>query len=116
MSEIEDRYSALKLELHRDTAIHSNPNMWLRHRAYKEIVALGQAVVSCILSDLKKSLETGRHEDYPGWWVMYALPDITGDRIPVGGKEVVVEGGFAKVSVDDVSRWWVEWGRQRNLL
>jgi len=115
MNGIADQYAALKLELHRDTAFHSNPNMWLRHRAYKDIVSLGHAVVPLILADLKKNLETDAHEDYPGWWVMYALPEITGDRIPVGGEEVKHEDGFFKVTVDAVSRWWVEWGLKKGL-
>ncbi len=110
------QYEALKQEIHRDTWMHSNPNMWKRHRAYKDIVAMGDEVVPLILADLEESLKTKKHEDYPGWWVMDALPEITGDRIPVGGKEVIIEGGFAKVSVDDVSRWWVEWGRKKGLV
>lgn len=109
MANVEELYNRLKAELQRDTAFHSNPHFWLEHRAYKAIVTLGVEVVPFIVADLKKSLETGKHEDYPGWWVMYALPDITGVRIKVGGPEVKHEGGFAKVSVDDVSRFWVNW-------
>ncbi len=72
-------------------------------------------VVPLIVGDLEKSLETGEHEDYPGWWAMYALPEITGTRIKVGGPEVKCEDGFAKVSVDDVSRFWVNWLKERKV-
>jgi hypothetical protein len=113
MESLKAIYTRLKKKLNEDTRVHSNPNMWLRHRAYKAIVALGLPVVPLILGDLQKSLLTGKHEDYPGWWVMYALPEITGDRIPAGGREVKIEQGFAKVSVDDVSRWWIAWGKKK---
>lgn len=113
---LEENYEALKKKLHDDTWMHSNPNMWLRHAAYKKIVALGMEVVPLILKDIQKYRRTEVHSDYPGWWVMNALPDITGDRIKVGGPEVVVEHGFAKVSVEDVDRWWIAWGIKKGLL
>ena len=116
MNELETQYLALKTELQDDTRIHSNPNMWLRHKAYKAIVALGQAVVPLIIADLKKHEDTKRHEDYPGWWAMYALPDITGTRIKVGGPEVKHEDGFNKVDVGAVSRFWIAYGKERGMI
>ena len=116
MNDVATEYARLKAELVEDTRIHSNPNMWLRHASYKAIVKLGMPVVGLIIGELAKHLETGKHEDYPGWWAMYALPDITGDRIKVGGPEVVHEDGFNKVDVGAVSRWWVEWGKKKGLL
>lgn len=104
---IQETYEDLKRKLSDETGFHSNPNMWLRNRHYKAIVALGKPVVPFILGDLDRHLHTGKEEDYPGWWAMHALPDITGVQIKVGGPEVQVEGGFAKVSVADVSRFWL---------
>ncbi len=114
MTKTEATYRRLKRILNDDTKYHSNPKNWLEHQAYKYIVALGEAVVPFIIEDLKRSLETGNH--YPGWWVMYALPEITGARIKTGGKEVQVEGGFVKVSVEDVSRFWVNWYENQQLI
>lgn len=113
---VEAEYRNLKEKLNEETRFHSNPNMWLRNRHYKAIVILGQPVIPLILGDLARHLESGNNDDYPGWWAMYALPDLTGVRIPVGGPEVEMEGGFAKVSVDDVSKFWVDWGKAQKLL
>jgi hypothetical protein len=109
-----EAYKTLKTRLRRETGHHSNPRGWLDHDAYKAIVALGIDVVPLIIADLQKHIDTGNHGDYPGWWAMYALPEITGVRIPKGGKEVEQKGGFVAVGVDAVSRWWIEWEKQRS--
>lgn len=89
--------------------------MWLRNRHYKDIVAMGRAVVPCILHDLDHSLASDTKDEYPGWWAMYALPEITGVRIKVGGPEVKQVGGFAAVDVDGVSRFWIDWARREGI-
>ncbi len=44
---------------------------------------------------------------------MHALPEITGVRIKIGGPEVIVEDGFAKISVVDMWKFWVNWFETR---
>lgn len=113
-NQLQEAYEHLKKRLHNDTRHLSNPNGWLRHEAYKEIVKGGMLSVPFILKDLKASLKN--ESKYPGWWVMDALPEITGVRIKIGGPEVQKEGGFAKVDVKAVSRFWVKWGKAKGWL
>lgn len=120
MNEAESHYRFLQLSLHAETAHHSNPNMWRRSTHYKKIIAMTWDAVPFILSDLQKYLRTGDHKDYPGWWVMDALPDITGIRFvvaPMGESGMVIQvKGFVAVDVDQVSRWWVNWGIVNGLI
>ncbi len=116
MTELESTYRFHQIGLHADVCFQSNPKAWLSNAHYKKIVKMGLPVVPLILADLRKYLVTKDPKHYPGWWVMYALPEITGVKVPVGNVEVKLEDGFAKVSVDDVSRWWIDWAQKNEGL
>jgi hypothetical protein len=66
----------------------------INHPALRAIVALGPAVVPLMLRELEQG---------PRLWV-WALPEITGEN---------PAPGVSKVS--ELSRAWVEWGRERGL-
>ena len=71
---------------------HSSTTKLVNHRAFQEIIRLGQAVVPFMLQDLEKR---------PRLWV-WALPDITGvDPVPVSDR-----GNIAKMS-----EAWLRWAR-----
>lgn len=116
MDDLEINYIKHKRKLREDTENHSFPHSWLEHESYKSIVSMGMPVVSFIIDDLQKSIDTNKCEDYHGWWTLNALPEITGVNIPVNFTIIKLEDGFVKVSVDDVSKLWINWAKENGKI
>jgi hypothetical protein len=90
---VEQRFRCLEAALNAATAHLSSTTRIVTHPAFREIVALGAAVIPFMLRDLQ-------HQ--PRLWV-WALPEITGtDPVPPADR-----GDIARMS-----EAWVTWGRE----
>jgi hypothetical protein len=90
--EIENRFRQLEATWMAEVGYSSSARVLSEHPAFREIVALGPAVVPLMLCDLAKR---------PRLWV-WALPEITGvDPVPE-----LDRGNIAKMS-----EAWLRWGR-----
>ena len=93
---LKQRFVALANNWREETGMLSSPSMKAQHPAYREIIALGNAVVPLILEELKHR---------PSQWFS-ALTEITGeDPVP---EEMA---GYVKKMADI----WIQWGRKRGL-
>jgi hypothetical protein len=90
---LEERFERLAADWHRAVAHHSSSRIRDNHPAYREIMAMGQAVVPLLLRDLETN---GRH-----WFT--ALAVITGAD-PVAEEDA---GDIAKMAAA-----WLRWGRE----
>lgn len=92
----EAAFERLNEQLHRDTMFSSNPNQTYSHPAYLSIVALGVAVVPCLLSEVAARR---------GHWYS-ALRDLTNaNPVPDG-----------VTNSAEQRRLWVEWGTEHGYL
>jgi len=92
----EARFADLDARWRSETQFLSDPQMIVDHPAFREVVAMGIAVVPLLL----RELESG-----PNLWV-WALPEITGDD-PI----MPTDSG----NISRMSETWIRWGRQRGL-
>jgi hypothetical protein len=90
---VEQRFRRLESVWEAETMYLSDAHRIIDHPAFQEIIGLGDAVVSLMLSDLEKG---------PRQWV-WALPRITGAN-PVAPSD----GG----NIRKMSEAWVRWGRE----
>ncbi|HVS40256.1 MAG TPA: hypothetical protein VMS17_32155 [Gemmataceae bacterium] len=96
-SGLPERFRELARRWKQDTAHLSSTARMARHPAYREIVAMGPAVVPLLLAELKRN---------PDFWFA-ALRDITGEN-------PVPPASAGKIK--EMARAWVEWGRMRGLV
>jgi hypothetical protein len=90
---VEQRFRQLEAVWEADTCYYSDSERIVNHPAFREILAMGWAVVPYMLEDLKKRSSL---------WV-WALPTITGaNPVPPGDA-----GRIAKMS-----EAWLRWGRE----
>jgi hypothetical protein len=90
---LEERFRRLEAEWMAEVGHLSSYTAVVNHPAFREIVALGEAVVPLMLRDL---------EERPKLWV-WALPEIT-------GADPVATGDAGKIA--KMSAAWVRWGRE----
>ncbi len=89
---VEQRFRRLEATWTAETGYLSSYTDIVAHPAFREIIALGKAVVPYLLADL---------EDRPRLWV-WALPEITGtDPVPPADG-----GNMARMSAA-----WLHWGK-----
>lgn len=93
---VEQRVRRLEAAWKADTEFLSDAGRIIGHPAFREIVALGDAVVPLLLRDL---------ESAPGLWV-WALPEITGEN-PVPASD--------RGNVRQMSAAWLKWGREKGV-
>jgi hypothetical protein len=94
---VEHRFRQLEATWMAEVGHHSSTTKLVNHRAFQEIIRLGQAVVPFMLQDLEKR---------PRLWV-WALREITGaDPVPVSDR-----GNIAKMS-----EAWLRWARAKGYL
>jgi hypothetical protein len=92
--EIEERFRQLEAEWLAATGVLSDDTAIVEHPAFRDIIALGEAVVPLMLRDLEKR---------PRLWV-WALPQITGEN-PVPATD---RGSIARMS-----EAWLRWGKAK---
>jgi hypothetical protein len=81
-------------KLARETAISSNPMVYVRHPAFAEIISLGDKVVPLIIASLQVKPSH----------IMLALPTLTGENVVTPD----VQGRPAQIAAK-----WVEWYNRR---
>jgi hypothetical protein len=89
---VEDRFRRLEATWLAEVGHHSSTSKLVKHPAYREIIAMGVAVVPYLLGDLAQK---------PRLWV-WALPDIT-CADPVSESD---RGNIVKMT-----EAWLAWGR-----
>jgi len=89
---LKEEFERLAEQWRRDTKYLSTAKRMAEHPAYRQIVALGHAIVPLILADLER---TGDH-----WFS--ALRDIT-------GANPVPEASRGRIS--EMAQAWLKWGR-----
>src|ERR1051325_7970836 len=90
---VQDRFRRLESLWDAETGYLSDPTEIINHRAFQEIISLGDAVVPLMMHDL---------QERPRLWV-WALPEITGaDPVPASDR-----GNVAKMSAA-----WLRWGKE----
>jgi hypothetical protein len=95
LAALEQTFRELAARWEEETWFLSSPPKIIGHPAFQAIIALGPAVVPLMLRDLERQ---------PHLWV-WALPEITGENpVPEGVGNVT-----------EMSRAWVQWGRERGL-
>src|SRR5262249_46519173 len=94
---LEQRFRKLVAEWEAEVAPLSSMTARLRHRAYREIIALGPAVVPLLLREL---------EHPPNHWFA-ALRSLTGED-PVPASE--------RGRIGPMTEAWITWGRERGYL
>ena len=95
-SVLEQRFRRLVAEWEAQVARLSSMTVRLRHRAYREIIALGPAVVPLLLQEL---------EQRPNHWFA-ALRSLTGED-PVPPSE--------RGRIGPMTEAWIKWGKDRGL-
>ena len=95
--DVEAEFRRLSEWWSRETGYLSNLTRAYEHPAYRQIVALGPAVVPTILRELETRLD---------WW-LGALREITGEN-PVPPES---RGNLSKMAAH-----WVDWGRTQGLI
>ena len=95
--DVEERFRELAEVWREETECHSAPDVIFGNPAYREIIALGPAVVPLILADLAR---TQSH-----WF--WALREITGEN-PIRPED--------RGNVPRMTERWLEWGRARSLV
>jgi hypothetical protein len=94
---IEGRFRHLAAWWKHDTQFQSSPTRIAMHPAYQRIIGIGSDVLPLILRDLETT-------QAPWFW---ALQAITGDDpVPADDR------GY----IDRMTRAWLRWGIQRNLV
>ena len=90
---VEEHFRRLEAIWTAEVGHFSSPAVLCGHRAFREIISLGSAVVPLMLRDL---------EEQPRLWV-WALPEITGaNPVPVPDR-----GKIGKTSES-----WLRWGQE----
>lgn len=95
MSDVKARFKELAELWYEETAVLSNPNKIIQHKAYKEIIEMGWDVVPFILDEL---------EEGPALWGP-ALRAITGECVTVAAKD---QGRIGVVGAA-----WVKMGEEK---
>jgi hypothetical protein len=90
----EERFRRLEAAWLAATGVLSDDTEVVEHPAFREILSMGEAVVTLMLRDL---------EQRPRLWV-WALPEITGEN-PVPAAD---RGNIARMS-----EAWLNWGRAK---
>jgi hypothetical protein len=80
-----------------DTEFQSSPTRTAMHPAYQRIIGMGREVLPLILRDLEAT-------QAPWFWALQAIAGT--DPIPVSDR------GY----IDRMTRAWIRWGIQRNLV
>ena len=94
---VQREFEQLASEWKRDTAHLSDPSMIAEHRAYQEIIGMGEEAVPMILRDLEKS---------PALW-FWALRSIAGES-PIRPED--------RGDIDAMTSAWFDWGRRRRYI
>lgn len=95
-ADLRDLFYELKRVWHSEITNVSSMSRLVAHPAYREIVAMGSAVVPIILADLERK---------PDWWFS-ALREITGaNPVPVQ----------ARGKIKEMAEAWLQWGRENNV-
>ena len=94
---MEERFRRLAAAWHRETGMLSSFSKKIQHPAYREIIAMGEAVVPLILRELR---------DSPDHWFV-ALKAIT-KQTPVPAQD--------RTDPKKVREAWLNWGRERGYL
>lgn len=97
VAETQGRFEQLAAEWKRETAHLSSPNAIAQHRAYQEIIGMGERAIPLILRDLQ---ETGEQ-----WF--WALNSIAGES-------PILPGEFG--NIEAMTRAWISWGIQRQYI
>ncbi len=95
-SHVVERFRDLASRWQRETRFSSSRTRMVEHPAYKEIIAIGPAVLPLILAELQTE---------PRYWFA-ALSAITGeDPVPAGDRGVIRKMTDA----------WLQWGKDHGL-
>jgi hypothetical protein len=98
MMAIKEQFDQLAKEWYAQAMFHSFYNPIMSPEPCRQLVKLGKQVIPYIIERLK----SGDH------WIAWCwlLTEITGIET---GEGIVHEGGFAKGSVDEMAKWWINW-------
>ena len=96
-TEVQTEFEQLAAEWKRETAHLSSPNAIAGHRAYQEIIGMGEKTISFILRDLQETRDQ--------WF--WALSSIARES-PVQPEDLG--------DVDAMTKAWVDWGKQRRYI
>lgn len=94
---IMNRFLELKDEWLRDTAFHSSLYIIYNHPAYRQIIAMGQSILTFIFYDLR---------DNDNFW-FEALTEITNENVITPE----MQGNFSLIK-----NAWLRWGEDRGLI
>ncbi len=100
-TDLEATFAQLAEEWRKETSIHSNSAIIVRHPAYQKIIAMGESVLPLIFRKLENNAYHWR----------YALSDITGaDPIENALRS---DDGWVRVNVREQTEAWLRWGREQ---
>ena len=98
---LEATFAQLAEEWRKETSIHSNSAIIVRHPAYQKIIAMGESVLPLIFRELENNAYHWR----------YALSEITGaDPIENALRS---DDGWVRVNVREQTEAWLRWGREQ---
>ena len=100
-TDLEATFAQLAEEWRKETSIHSNSAIIVRHPAYQKIIAMGESVLPLIFRELENNAYHWR----------YALSEITGAN-PVKGA-LRSDDGWVRVNVREQTEAWLRWGREQ---